>query len=131
MTDDIGLYLADWGRAERTGDAVRLDELLADDFVGIGPLGFSLSKAEWLARHRQGLSYQAFDVEDAEVRDHSGVVGDGALRPARHRLRQSHPRGGQIHDGPCPPGRRMAPEQRPSELRRRNAGRTPDTWRSR
>jgi hypothetical protein len=48
MTDDIDDLLAQWAEAERTGDAGRLDALLTDDFVGIGPVGFVLDKDAWV-----------------------------------------------------------------------------------
>ena len=43
--DDV---LTSWVDAERRGDAHALDALLTDDFVGIGPVGFVLSKAAWV-----------------------------------------------------------------------------------
>jgi ketosteroid isomerase-like protein len=74
MSDTIDSFLADWAAAERAGDTDRLDTLLADDFVGIGPLGFELPKAEWIGRHRGGLRYEAFDVDEAEVHTHGEVA---------------------------------------------------------
>jgi hypothetical protein len=55
--------------AERAGDAGFLDQNLADDFVGIGPRGFMLSKAEWVDRHRSGdLRYAELKTEDVVIR---------------------------------------------------------------
>ena len=49
-TATITTMLDDWRDAERSGDAARLGELLTDNFVGIGPVGFVLSKDAWLGR---------------------------------------------------------------------------------
>ena len=71
------LRLADaWTAAELRGDTAFLETLLADDFIGIGPLGFMLSKQEWLARHRSGdLKYEAFSLDEVKVR----VYNDAAI----------------------------------------------------
>jgi ketosteroid isomerase-like protein len=59
-----------WAAAEQRNDAGLLDGLLADDFVGVGPLGFVLSRQQWLARFRDGLENRAFAVEDPQARDY-------------------------------------------------------------
>jgi ketosteroid isomerase-like protein len=79
--DEITTTLQEWTAAERTADVQALSDLLTDDFIGIGPLGFSLPKAAWLARHQQGdLRYKAFDLDDVKTRRH----GNAALVVARH-----------------------------------------------
>jgi len=75
MTDDIDDLLAEWAEAERTGDAGRLDALLTDDFVGIGPVGFVLDRDAWVRRFDQGLSYECLDLDEVSTRRH----GDSAL----------------------------------------------------
>ena len=69
--------LADaWATAELRGDTAFLERTLADDFVGVGPLGFMLTKQEWLARHQSGdLTYDALDLGEVTVR----VYGEAAV----------------------------------------------------
>ena len=65
-----------WAEAERGGDVATLDELLADDFLGVGPLGFMLSKRQWLDRYRSGdLVHQKFLWEENRIR----VYGSTAI----------------------------------------------------
>jgi ketosteroid isomerase-like protein len=69
-----------WAAAEQGNDAEALDGLLADDFVGVGPLGFVLGRDQWLARFGNGLEHRSFAVEDAQVRDYgSAAVVVGVL----------------------------------------------------
>jgi ketosteroid isomerase-like protein len=77
----IDSFLDEWTSAERAGDTSALAALLTDDFTGVGPLGFVLPKAAWLARHQQGaLSYQAFGFDQTQSRVH----GDAAVITGRH-----------------------------------------------
>jgi ketosteroid isomerase-like protein len=60
-----------WAAAERGGDADALGELLAEDFVAVGPRGFVLDKKGWLSRHSSGaLAVESFTWTDVEVHDH-------------------------------------------------------------
>jgi uncharacterized protein (TIGR02246 family) len=70
----------DWVTAELRGDTAALGGILADDFVGIGPLGFMLTKEEWIQRHQSGvLRYTSLTLEDVQVR----VYGDAAILTGR------------------------------------------------
>jgi ketosteroid isomerase-like protein len=72
---DIGNFLSSWAAAERTRDVAFLEDKLTDDFVGVGPLGFELTKAAWLARHDgDNLRYEIFGVDDMHVRTHGPVA---------------------------------------------------------
>jgi hypothetical protein len=64
------MHLADaWTNAELHGDTTLLERLLADDYIGIGPLGFLLTKQEWLSRHEAGdLKYESFNLDEVKVR---------------------------------------------------------------
>ena len=73
MTEHIDSFLLAWTRAECAGDIEKLERLLADDFCGVGPLGFILPRPAWLARHRE-LAYQAFDLEEIQTREHGGTA---------------------------------------------------------
>jgi ketosteroid isomerase-like protein len=65
-----------FGEAELAGDVAALGTLLDDQFVGVGPLGFTLTKEEWLERHASGdLKYQEISTDDISVR----LFGDAAI----------------------------------------------------
>lgn len=64
-----------FGEAELAGDVDALGTLLDDQFVGVGPLGFTLTKAEWLERHASGdLKYQQISTDDVAVRHFGGTA---------------------------------------------------------
>lgn len=90
MSDPVDSFLAEWATAERTGDAARLDPLLTDDFRGVGPLGFVLSKAAWLARFSDGLAYETLHLEEAESRRHDCAALITARQTGRGTF-QGHP----------------------------------------
>jgi ketosteroid isomerase-like protein len=80
-------FVAEWTNAERTGDVSTLDTMLSDDFVGVGPLGFTLPKPAWLARHQQGdLKYETYALDERQTRVH----GDSALITGRQVARGTY-----------------------------------------
>ncbi|MCT2585842.1 nuclear transport factor 2 family protein [Actinophytocola gossypii] len=83
VSDTIERFAA----AERVGDAEALDVLLAADFQGVGPLGFVLTKDQWIDRYRSGaLVPKAFELRDTQVREY----GDTALVLAVQRQEGSY-----------------------------------------
>jgi ketosteroid isomerase-like protein len=79
--DEVVDLVHRWADAEQHNDAEALEALLAVDFVGVGPLGFVLTRDQWLRRFGDGLKNQAFTVEQPQVHDHGGaavVVGEQA-----------------------------------------------------
>jgi|SRR5215212_2934712 len=71
-----------WAAAELRGDTTALGEILADDFVGVGPRGFTLTKEQWLSRHDTGsLEYESFGLDEVEVR----LYGEAAVAVCRQR----------------------------------------------
>jgi ketosteroid isomerase-like protein len=70
----VTTFLDHWADAERTADLEFLDAHLTDDFVGVGPLGFSLPKAAWLDRHQgDALRYETFDLDEVQVHEVGGA----------------------------------------------------------
>jgi hypothetical protein len=75
VAQDVAHLAKVWIAAELRGDSAFLEGTLADDFVAVGPLGFMLSKREWIGRHRSGdLRYTALDLDDVAVRVYDGAT---------------------------------------------------------
>lgn len=77
MTDDeLKAFGQTWAEAERNGDLATLDALLSDDFCGVGPLGFILTKDGWLGRYKSGdLVHKTFEWAATNIR----TFGDTAI----------------------------------------------------
>ena len=107
--------LADaWAAAELQRDTAFLEKLLADDFVGVGPLGFLLSRQEWLARHQRGdMKYDVHSLDEVRVRIQRGSHRDWPSHPGSGLSGQSHERAVAHHAGVCPPAWAMATGRSP------------------
>jgi ketosteroid isomerase-like protein len=86
MPEHIRAFLSAWATAERAGDTETLKVLLTDDFSGTGPFGFVLPRPAWLERHRQGLTYDEFRLDEIQTR----LYGDVAVVTARNEARGSY-----------------------------------------
>jgi Domain of unknown function (DUF4440) len=106
------MHLANaWATAELQRDTAFLERLLSEDFIGVGPLGFLLSKQEWLARHQSGdMKYTAHTLDEIRVRAYNeAAIVIGRLTKGRDLSGQSHERADAHHAGVCPPTRAMVP----------------------
>lgn len=69
MTDRDAVVAAQqrFDDAELRDDRAALDDLIDADFLSIGPKGFMLDKAQWIARHDH-FRYHELDVDEMDVR---------------------------------------------------------------
>ena len=64
-----------WAAAEERGDTEALAGLATEEFRLVGPLGFVLDRAQWLARYGDGgLVTEKLDWAEVEVRDFGGTA---------------------------------------------------------
>jgi Domain of unknown function (DUF4440) len=69
MEQEVACLADAWATAELQSDTAFLERLLSDDFVGIGPLGFLLTKQEWIAWLQSGdLKHDALTLDEVMVR---------------------------------------------------------------
>lgn len=69
-TSEVLTVVRHWAAAEGHNDAGLLDDVLAEHFVGIGPVGFVLPRDMWLGRYARGLENRSFELEDLRVHDY-------------------------------------------------------------
>lgn len=68
-TTSITSVVQQWAEAELAADVSALTQILHPEFVGVGPRGFLLPKAEWLQRISSGmLRYTAMALDEMQVR---------------------------------------------------------------
>ncbi|WP_026425958.1 nuclear transport factor 2 family protein [Actinokineospora inagensis] len=93
---EINTLIQRWATAEAAGDLPALQEITTPDFTAVGPVGFVLSRDQWLDRYRTGaLRTDSITVDDLAVRDH----GDTAVAIGRHTMTlayQGNPTSGEF-----------------------------------
>jgi len=83
-----------WAEAECNADTDSLDDLAAAGFRLVGPFGFVLDKAQWLARYQTGALYTSSLIwDEVDVREY----GDTAVAIGRHTQQATYQ--GQTVDG--------------------------------
>jgi ketosteroid isomerase-like protein len=86
-SDDIAQLEERWRVAEVAGDTAALDQLTAPEFRLVGPLGFVLTKPQWLQRYDGGgLVTTALEWRDVEIQ----LVGDTAVSVGVHDQRATY-----------------------------------------
>ena len=91
--DDILTTGQRWAEAEAAADTGTLDALTVDDFTLVGPVGFVLTKPQWLGRYQDGFTPEATSWDDVTVR----AYGDAAVTVGTVTQRASYR--GQRADG--------------------------------
>jgi hypothetical protein len=74
-TSSLNELITALSRAELSQDTDLLDTLLAKDFYGVGPVGFVLDRAQWIARFSGGLVITSHELKDFSFREY----GDFAI----------------------------------------------------
>jgi ketosteroid isomerase-like protein len=85
-----------WTAVELQADAGSLDTLLADNFIGIGPRGFVLTREQWIARYRESdLRNEAFALHEMAVREYGNTAMVVAIQDQRSSF-QGHDASGRF-----------------------------------
>jgi uncharacterized protein (TIGR02246 family) len=70
VTTEVRDLVRRWAAAEQSNDPEALAGLLAADFAGVGPMGYVLTREQWLARFGDGLVNRAFTADDLTIREY-------------------------------------------------------------
>src|SRR3954470_20000082 len=66
--------IREWADAEQREEVAFLSKALTEDFIRIGPLGFMLTRDQWLGRYEGGLSYESFVLDEVAARYYGGAA---------------------------------------------------------
>jgi ketosteroid isomerase-like protein len=82
--------------AEQRGDVPALESMILDDFTLVGPRGFVLERAQWLAGFRPGaLQIQSLTWDDVRVRGYGDTAVAIGVR-TQEATYQGDPAGGRF-----------------------------------
>ena len=73
MEEGIPELQAKFDEAELKGDRETLRELIASDFLSIGPKGFALDKEQWINRHDR-FTYGELATSEMDIRSYEKTV---------------------------------------------------------
>jgi ketosteroid isomerase-like protein len=71
--DDVRETQDRFDRAELTADRDVLHDLIAEDFLSIGPRGFVLDKQQWIGRHDE-FHYEQLETSEMDVRSYGDTA---------------------------------------------------------
>jgi ketosteroid isomerase-like protein len=73
--EDVLALLGELAKAELAGDTEFYERVADGDFVAIGPLGFVLTREQWLGRFRSGAyKCSRYDLSDIKLLDKGAVA---------------------------------------------------------
>jgi ketosteroid isomerase-like protein len=70
MTAAVEDVVRRWEAAEASGDDAATAELVTDDFLAVGPVGFVLDGPAWRRRHSDGLRVESVTLTVSSTRVH-------------------------------------------------------------
>jgi ketosteroid isomerase-like protein len=97
INSNIQEITSQWANAEAAGDIAALKQLLAEDFIGVGPAGFILPKKEWIERYVNGLKNDSFSLSDLQIREYDNVAVAIGVQIQTGSF-QGHPTDGKFRD---------------------------------
>lgn len=87
--DDVRAVQDRFDHAELAGDRETLRELIADDFLSIGPRGFVLDKDQWIDRHDE-FTYRQLETSEMDVRHYGDTAVVRDIQRNRATYRDQH-----------------------------------------
>ena len=74
MTAAVEDAVRRWEAAEATADDAATAELVTEDFLAVGPVGFARDAPAWRTRHSDGLRVESLTLTVSSTRVHGDTV---------------------------------------------------------